>query len=220
MDTSLGEPSQDIRSLNEIRFSFIVLSYCYFSVMKRKQFISKFWVLHGDFQYKVSQARYLHVFSIGIYWKMDRKWNDFESWRRVYKGNIHITAMGFEEHCNFWKQTLEWIHEKFLLIHESKTHYERLFTTITEFFFGNGYFWNIFSVKTWGREVFSYLISELARLGKVKSHHFSERIKAKRQYFYFLHTFLEIFNWRRHWTTLLDTGWDSLLSTWIILAPE
>ena len=56
--------------------------------------------------------------------------------------------------------------------------------------------------------------------GKVKSHHFSERIKVKRQYFYFLYTFLEIFNWKRHWTTLLDTGWDSLLSTWIRLAPE
>ena len=42
MDTSQGEPSQDIRSLNEIRFLFIVLGYCYFSVMKRKQFISKF----------------------------------------------------------------------------------------------------------------------------------------------------------------------------------
>ena len=56
--------------------------------------------------------------------------------------------------------------------------------------------------------------------GKVKSHHFSERIKAKRQYFYFLYTFLEIFNWRGHWTTLLYAGWDSLLSTWIRLAPE
>ena len=56
--------------------------------------------------------------------------------------------------------------------------------------------------------------------GKFKSHHFSERIKVKRQYFYFFYTFLEIFNWKRHWTTLLDTGWDSLLSTCIELAPE
>ena len=113
---------------------------------------------------EISQTRYLHVFWIGNYWKMDRKGNDFESWRRVYEGSIHITATGFEEHCKFWKQTLEWIPENFLLIHESETHYERLFTTITEFFFGNGYFWNIFSVKTWRREVFSYPISELAWL--------------------------------------------------------
>ena len=132
----------------------------------------------------ISQTRYLHYFEwatiekwierwmilvftlfwMGNYWKMDRKGNDFESWRRVYKGSILITATGFEEHCKFWKQTLEWIPENFLLIHESETHYERLFTTITEFFFGNGYFWNIFSVKTWRREVFSYPISELARL--------------------------------------------------------
>ena len=112
----------------------------------------------------ISQSRYLQVFWIGNYWKMDRKENDFENWRRVYEGSIHITATGFEEHCKFWKQTLEWIPENFLVIHESETHYERLFTTITEFFFGNGYFWNIFSVKTWRREVFSYPISELARL--------------------------------------------------------
>ena len=71
---------------------------------------------------------------------MDRKGNDFESWRRVYEGSIHITVTGFEEHCKFWKQTLEWIPETFLVIHESETHYERLFSTITEFFFGNGYF--------------------------------------------------------------------------------
>ena len=113
---------------------------------------------------EISQTRYLHVFWIGNYWKMDRKGNDFESWRRVYEGSIHITATGFEEHCKFWKQTLEWIPENFLLIHESETHYERLFTTITEFFFGNGYFWNIFSVKLWRRVVFSCPISELARL--------------------------------------------------------
>ena len=42
MATSHGGSSQDIHSLNEISFSFIVLGYCYFSVMKRKQFISKF----------------------------------------------------------------------------------------------------------------------------------------------------------------------------------
>ena len=56
--------------------------------------------------------------------------------------------------------------------------------------------------------------------GKVKSHHFSERTEAKRQYFYFLHTFFGIFDWKRHWKTLLDTGWDSLLTIWIRLAPE
>ena len=106
--------------------------------MKRKQFISKFWVLHEDSQYKVFQTRYLHVFWIDNYRKMDQKGNDFESWRQVYKGSIHITATGFKEHCKFRKQTLEWIPENFLLIHEPETHYERLFTTTTEFFFGNG----------------------------------------------------------------------------------
>ena len=113
---------------------------------------------------KDSQTRYLHVFWIGNYWKMDQKGNYFESWRLVCEGNIHITATGFEEHCKFWKQILEWITENFLLIHESETHHERLYTTITEIFLRNGYFWNIFYVKTWRREVFSYSISKLARL--------------------------------------------------------
>ena len=111
----------------------------------------------------ISQTRYLQVLWIGNYWIKDQKGNDFESWRRVYEGSTDITATGFEEHCKIWIQTLEWIPEIFLLIHESETHYERLFTTITEFFFGNGYFWNIFSVKTWRREVFSYPNSELAQ---------------------------------------------------------
>ena len=42
MDTSQGESSQDIHSLNEINFSFIVLAIALFQVMKLKQFISKF----------------------------------------------------------------------------------------------------------------------------------------------------------------------------------
>ena len=42
MDTSQGGSSQDIHSLNEISFSFIVLGYCYFSLINRKHFISKF----------------------------------------------------------------------------------------------------------------------------------------------------------------------------------
>ena len=79
----------------------------------------------------------IYIFWIGSYRKMDRKGNDFESWRQVYEGSIHITATGLEVHFKFWKQTLEWIPETFLLIHESETHYEHLFTTITEFFFGN-----------------------------------------------------------------------------------
>ena len=109
--------------------------------MNRKQFISKFWVLHGNSEYKVSQTRYyVHVFWIANYWKMYRKGNGFESCRRVYEGSTHITTTGFEEHSRFWKQTLEWIPENVLLIHESGTQYERLFTTITEFFFGNDYF--------------------------------------------------------------------------------
>ena len=64
--------------------------------MKRKQFTSKFWVLHGDLQYKVPETRFLHVFWIENYQKMDRKGNDFESSSRVYEANIHITARGFE----------------------------------------------------------------------------------------------------------------------------
>ena len=126
--------------------------------MKRKQYISKFWVLRRDFQ---------HVFWIGNCWKMNRKGNDSESWKRVYEENIHLAATGVKEHCKFLKQTLEWIPENVLLIHEPETHYERLFTTITEFFFGNGYFWNFFSVKTWRREVFLSPISELARLFQI-----------------------------------------------------
>ena len=113
---------------------------------------------------EISQTSYLHVFWIGNYWKIHRKGNDFESWRRVYEGSTHITATVFKEHCKFWKQTLAWIPENVLVTHESETHYERLFTTIIEFFFGNGYFWNIFSVKSWRKEVFAYPISELARL--------------------------------------------------------
>ena len=56
-----------------------------------------------------------------------------------------------------------------------------------------------------------------------KSHNFSERIEAKRQYFYFLYIFLGITDWKRHWTTLLDTDLDSLLPfkwNWIRLASE
>ena len=139
--------SQHIRSLNEIRFYFIILGYWYFLVIKQKQFISKFWVLHGDSQYKVSETRYLHVFWKGNYWKMDWKGNDFESWRRVYEVSINITVTGFEKHYKFWKQTLEWKPENVLLIRESETQYQRLFITITDFFFDNGYFWNIYSVK-------------------------------------------------------------------------
>ena len=43
MDTSQGESSQYIRSLNEINFSFTVLGFCYFYLMKWKPFISKFY---------------------------------------------------------------------------------------------------------------------------------------------------------------------------------
>ena len=43
MDTSQGESNQYIRSLNEINFSFIVLGFCYFYLMKWKPFISKFY---------------------------------------------------------------------------------------------------------------------------------------------------------------------------------
>ena len=131
--------------------------------MKQKQFIPKFWELHGDLQYKVPETKFLDVFWIENYRKMDWKGNDFESSRRAYDGSIHITARAFEAQCKFLKQILERRPENVLLIHESGTHYERLSTTIIEFFFGNGYFWNIFSAKTWRREVFSYPISELAR---------------------------------------------------------
>ena len=43
MDASQGESSQYIRSLNVINFSFIVLGFCYFYLMKWKPFISKFY---------------------------------------------------------------------------------------------------------------------------------------------------------------------------------
>ena len=59
--------------------------------------------------------------------------------------------------------------------------------------------------------------------GQVKSHHFDEKIEAKRQYFYFLYIFLGIIGWKRHWATLLDTDMDSLLPftwNWIRLTSE
>ena len=46
---------------------------------------------------------------------------------------------------------------------------------------------------------------------QVKSYHFSERIEVKRQYLYFLYSFLGKIHWKRHWATLLDTDLDSLL---------
>ena len=36
---------------------------------------------------------------------------------------IHITAKGFEEYSEFWKQDLKWTPEYFLLSHESDTSY-------------------------------------------------------------------------------------------------
>ena len=47
--------------------------------------------------------------------------------------------------------------------------------------------------------------------GNVKLHHFSARVEARRQQFYFLYIFLGIVDWEGHWTTLFDTGLDSLL---------
>ena len=51
--------------------------------------------------------------------------------------------------------------ENFWLMHESDISYWGLFTIITEFFFGNGYFWNISLPKNWCGEVCSYLVLEL-----------------------------------------------------------
>ena len=59
--------------------------------------------------------------------------------------------------------------------------------------------------------------------GQVKSCHFYEIIEVKRQYFYFLYIFLGTIGWKRHWATLLDTGFDLLLPdkwNWIRLKPE
>ena len=50
-----------------------------------------------------------------------------------------------------------------------------------------------------------------------------EKIEAKRQYFYFMYTFLGIVGWKRHWATLLDTDLDWLLHfkwNWIRMTTE
>ena len=55
--------------------------------------------------------------------------------------------------------------------------------------------------------------------GKVKSHYFSERTEANTIFLLLAHIF-GIFDRKRHWKTLLDTRWDSLLTIWIRLTPE
>ena len=59
--------------------------------------------------------------------------------------------------------------------------------------------------------------------GQVKSSILMEKIEAKRQYFYFMYTFLGIAGWKRHWATLLDTDLDWLLHfkwNWIRMTTE
>ena len=60
--------------------------------------------------------------------------------------------------------------------------------------------------------------------GQVILYHFYELIEAKRQFFLnFLSKFLGIIDWKRHWTTILDTDLDPLLPfkwKWIRLTPE
>ena len=135
-----------------------------------------------------------------------------------------------------------------MTLHESDTSHWGLFATITEFFFGNGYFWNISMAKIRREEVCSYPSMLIPNFGvsttifipvnifcrwyklnfgllqdQVKSYHFYERIEAKRQYFYFLYIFLGEIGWKRHWAALLDIDLDSLLSSkwhWIRLTPE
>ena len=59
---------------------------------------------------------------------------------------------------------------------------------------------------------------------QVKLYHFYDLIEAKRQFFfYFLYIFLEIIDWKLHWTAILDTDLDSLLPfkwNWMRLTPE
>ena len=57
---------------------------------------------------------------------------------------------------------------------------------------------------------------------EVKLRHFSERVEARRQYFYFLYLFL--IGWKQHWTILLDTDFDPFdpvpfTWNWIRLTP-
>ena len=47
--------------------------------------------------------------------------------------------------------------------------------------------------------------------GQVKLYHFYEWIEVKRQFVCFLYKFLEIIDWKRHCTNILDTDLDSLL---------
>ena len=59
--------------------------------------------------------------------------------------------------------------------------------------------------------------------GQVKLYHFMNEQRQRDNFFYFLYKFLEIIDWKRHWTTILDTDLDSLLPfkwNWMRLTPE
>ena len=62
MDTSQGESSQDIRSLNQINFSFIVLGYSYFMVMNKSSLFLNFAGLARRSSIKIRHPRFSHVF--------------------------------------------------------------------------------------------------------------------------------------------------------------
>ena len=151
MDTS----SYDIHSLNEISLLFIVLHCCYFSAMKRKQFISKFWVLHGGPQYKAPQTRILQIFWIGNYQKMDWKGEWLWKLETSIQGKYTYHGYRLQRVLQVLETNLGVMPENFLSIHESETHCEHPFTTVTEFFFSNDYFWNISQQKL--REKYSHI---------------------------------------------------------------
>ena len=177
-------------------------------VMRLKQFISEFRGYCMDFH----NIRFSYVSWIGNYKKMDWGGND------LVRGEWNDTYHSYKLRRALWKP------KNFWRLQEPDTHYWGLFTTMTEIFFRNGYFWNIslakklawrsmpipnFGVNTtvvnpvdifcsWCKLKFGVF------QGQVKSYHFPERIVVKKQYFYFLYIFLGIIGWKRHWTTLLD----------------
>ena len=108
--------------------------------MKRKQFISKFWVLHGDSQYKgfsnqvFTRILNRQLLENGSKGGMILKAGD-EYTREIYISLLRASKSTVTFGNKPWSEYM-----KIFYSYTSLKHYERLFTTITEFFFGNGYF--------------------------------------------------------------------------------
>ena len=119
------------------------------------------WVLHGVPKYKAPHPKFSHAFWIGNYQKMD--WREPEMILKVGEWSRYISQLRASNSIvSFGNET--WSEDLIILtLHESDTSHWGLFATITEFFFGSCYFWNISLPKIWCGGVCSYPLSELAR---------------------------------------------------------